>query len=293
MTAQLRVDRDWLRAAIEDSVARYDAMRNMPATTAADRAALLAAFRSWDERNSRLLEQAFTPVAWHESSPKSDYSTLKDIEFSLLDELTEDQAPALGRLADEKKRRLESLRDSLDLYESAGPDLTATATEGATSTAVAGDACGGTDPTIFLVHGRDAAARETVHRFLERVAAARIIVLAGQPHQGQTIIEKLETHLPEAAYVVVIATADDEGRLREDADLNLRARQNVIFELGLAVGRLGRRNVAVLYEDEVELPSDYYGVGYIPFDAGGGWRLSLIGELKAAGFDVDANRALE
>jgi len=91
---------------------------------------------------------------------------------------------------------------------------------------------------------------------------------------------------------VVLATADDEGRLRNDPELSLRARQNVIFELGLAVGLLGRGNVAVLREDGVKLPSDYNGVGYISFDAGGGWKLQLIAELKAAGFPVDANKAV-
>lgn len=66
----------------------------------------------------------------------------------------------------------------------------------------------------------------------------------------------------------------------------------MVLELGLAIGALGRRNVSLLYEDGVELPSDYYGVVYTQFDAGGGWKLALIGELKAAGFKVDANRAL-
>ncbi len=62
-----------------------------------------------------------------------------------------------------------------------------------------------------------------------------------------------------------------------------------MLELGLAIGALGRRNVSLLYEDGVELPSDYYGVVYTAFDAGGGWNLALVGELKAAGFPVDAN----
>jgi predicted nucleotide-binding protein len=155
--------------------------------------------------------------------------------------------------------------------------------------AAAGDA---QEPAIFLVHGRDRGAREEVHRFLDRTSDARVIVLSEQPNRGQTIIEKLESHLPATAYVVVLATADDEGRLRGEDQLSFRARQNVILELGYAIGQVGRRNVTLLYEDGVELPSDYYGVGYIGFDAGGGWKLQLIAELKAAGFSVDANRAL-
>ena len=40
------------------------------------------------------------------------------------------------------------------------------------------------------------------------------------------------------------------------------------------------------------MPSDYYGVVYIPFDASGGWKLALMGELRAVGITVDANKAV-
>lgn len=289
--AELRVDAEWLRNEIADSIARYDAMRRMSATTDADRAALLAAFRSWDERNQRLLEQAFTPVAWHESSPKSDYTTLKDLEFVLLEELPLEQAPGLGRLADEKKRRLESISSSLDIYQKV--DNSNRQVIASRSEAVPPDDSEAGKAMIFLVHGRDRGAREEVHRFLKNVTEVEVIVLAERPNRGQTIIEKLEGHLPSQTFVVVLATGDDEGRLKGDGELSLRVRQNVIFELGLAVGRVGRSKVAILYEDSVELPSDYYGMGYIDFDSGGGWKLPLMGELKAAGFTVDANRALD
>lgn len=256
-------------------------MRQMSADTGAERAALLAAFRTWDERNRRLLDQSFEPVAWHASSPKSEYSVLKEIEIKLIDELTADKAPLLGSVADEKARNLQSLLDSLAIYEissaNAAPAEGHKESEGAL--------------TMFLVHGRDTAAREVVRRFLERVTGSIVVVLADQPGKGQTIIEKLETHLGRAAFVVVLMTVDDEGRLRGESDLRLRARQNVVFELGYAIGKLGRDRVCVLYEDGVELPSDYYGVQFIPF--AGGWHLPLVAELKAAGINADANLALE
>jgi len=66
----------------------------------------------------------------------------------------------------------------------------------------------------------------------------------------------------------------------------------VILELGYFLGRLGRDRVCALHRGELELPSDYMGVIYIPFDNGGCWRLSLAKELKAAHFDVDMNKAL-
>lgn len=199
-----------------------------------------------------------------------------------LHDLTQEEGAALGRLAEEKERGLRSLLDSLDVY---GANAPVAPPSGAEPDRTAID-------RLFLVHGRDKGAREEVHRFLERVTDLKVIVLAEQPLRGQTIIEKLEAEVPTSAYVVVVMTADDEGRLQGESGLNPRARQNVVFELGMATGRVGRGNVAVLYEDGIELPSDYYGVEYLPFDAGGGWKLKLVAALKAVGIDADANRAI-
>ena len=53
------------------------------------------------------------------------------------------------------------------------------------------------------------------------------------------------------------------------------------------MGRLGRRNVTILYENGVELPSDIAGVAYYELDPRGAWRTGLLGDLKAAGFTVN------
>lgn len=208
MSVQLRVETDWLHTALSESIERYENLRVLPVNTAADRMALLAAFRSWDERNKRLLDQAFTPVPWHESSPKSEYADLKDVQFSLLEELeTTEQATALGRLADEKRRRLESLRDSLDLFQSSS-------TGPAELEAADGSVAADVTRTIFLVHGRDKSAREEVHRFLDRILEdAKVTVLAEQPNQGQTLVEKLEAHLPGAGYAIVSPPRTTRGDL--------------------------------------------------------------------------------
>ncbi len=111
MAARLRIPRQELEAALRESIRRVDDLRAMPVNGDADRRALLSAFRNWDEFNQRLLDRAFTPVPWHQTSPKSDYTTLKDLEFLAVDELTPEAAPSLGRLADEKVRLLTSLLD--------------------------------------------------------------------------------------------------------------------------------------------------------------------------------------
>lgn len=68
----------------------------------------------------------------------------------------------------------------------------------------------------------------------------------------------------------------------------------MVFELGYFLGKLGRERVIALYrEDEnFEMPSDYSGVLFVSYDSAGRWQFDLIKELKACGYDVDANRLL-
>ena len=87
----------------------------------------------------------------------------------------------------------------------------------------------------------------------------------------------------------MLLTSDDVGG-KSTETLQPRARQNVLLELGFFLGRIGRDRVAALYEESVEIPSDYDGVLFVPLDSAGGWRFLLARELKAAGLVVDINR---
>jgi hypothetical protein len=42
-------------------------------------------------------------------------------------------------------------------------------------------------------------------------------------------------------------------------------------------------------EPDFEMPSDYSGVLFVPFDTGGRWQFDLVKELRACGYAVDAN----
>lgn len=148
----------------------------------------------------------------------------------------------------------------------------------------------GTD--IFIVHGRDEAAKQMVARFIEKLDLNPII-LHEQPNAGRTIIEKFEDYTS-VGFAVVLMTPDDVGASVEDKDnLKLRSRQNVVFELGFFQGKLGRKRVCALYKEEVEIPSDYQGVLFVPMDKDFGWKLLLAREIKAAGISIDLNKAIE
>lgn len=145
---------------------------------------------------------------------------------------------------------------------------------------------------VFVVHGHAPGPKDAVALLITRLGFEPVI-LHEQPDQGRTIIEKFEAHAEDIAYAVVLLTADDRGGpAGEDPTAQRpRARQNVIFELGYFVGRLTRKRVCALYEEGVELPSDYQGVLYLPLKDVS-WKLRLAGEMKAAGLPVDLNKVL-
>jgi predicted nucleotide-binding protein len=141
---------------------------------------------------------------------------------------------------------------------------------------------------VFVVHGRDHTPLHHVARVLTQLGL-NPVVLSEQPGRGETIIEKLQRHAT-AAFAVVLLTPDDIGYLSgEERAPRLRARQNVIFELGFFVGSLGRNRVCVLKKGDIELPSDWLGIVYMPLEDLG-WQLELARELRAAGFDIDLNK---
>ena len=179
-----------------------------------------------------------------------------------------------------KVDRLESLLEKLDLIPSSSA---VSANENASpSSAPLGD-------SVFIVHGHDDGAKQAVARMIDRLGLSPII-LDEQPQAGRTIIEKFEEHAGEVGFAIVLLTPDDVGAKAGDAEnLILRARQNVIFELGFFVGRLGRERVCPLYKQGVEIPSDYYGVGYVELDENDGWQLRVARELRSAGLPVDLN----
>jgi predicted nucleotide-binding protein len=141
---------------------------------------------------------------------------------------------------------------------------------------------------IFVVHGHDGARKYELMRLLDRAVEPTAMILHEETNGGTMILEKLERHAQTAGFAVVLLTGDDEGRLRSDdtRPLSPRGRQNVIFELGVFIGLLGRAHVAVLKDPDVEDPSDINGLVYIQLDAAGAWRHTLLKELRAAGITV-------
>jgi len=83
-------------------------------------------------------------------------------------------------------------------------------------------------------------------------------------------------------------TPDDVGGLAGDKKQRPRARQNVVFELGFFIGKLGPKNVCALVAGDLERPSDFDAVAYVKYESNGAWKNEIARELNNAQIDVDA-----
>lgn len=143
---------------------------------------------------------------------------------------------------------------------------------------------------IFIVHGKDDLAKTETARFVEKLGFSAII-LHEQPSAGKTIIEKIEEHT-NVGFAIVLYTPCDVGSLAGADSQKPRARQNVVFEHGYLIAKLGRHNVCALLKGDIETPNDISGVVYIPLDIHGAWHIAVAKEFRKAGYAVDMNNVI-
>lgn len=142
---------------------------------------------------------------------------------------------------------------------------------------------------VFIVHGHDTAAKAEAARLVEKLGFEAII-LHEQASSGMTIIEKIETY-SDVGFAIVLYTPCDLGAAKDKKDnLRGRARQNVVFEHGYLIGKIGRQNVCALVKGDIETPNDISGVVYVSMDEVGNWKYSIAKEMKKAGYSIDLNK---
>jgi hypothetical protein len=144
---------------------------------------------------------------------------------------------------------------------------------------------------ILLVHGRDEATKESILEFLEKLGL-HPLVLHEQPDGGKSMMEKFGES-SDIHFAIILLTPDDIATPRnKPKERQTRVSQNVIFEFGYFLSKLGRGKVCALYKEGVEIPSAYPGAVAIPMDSRGGWRLLVAKEIKQAGMEIDLNKAM-
>lgn len=136
---------------------------------------------------------------------------------------------------------------------------------------------------VFLVHGHNEDLRNDVELFCRRIGLEPVI-LAENANCGMTIIEKIEQY-SDVEFAIILYSACDEGRTKGEEKLNGRARQNVVFEHGYMVAKLGRNKVVSLVDSNVEVPGDLDGIVYISLQDTE-WKNKVIKEFHAAGLNI-------
>lgn len=114
-------------------------------------------------------------------------------------------------------------------------------------------------PTIFIGHGRNTKWKDLKDHLHEK-HGFQIEAYEIGARAGHVIRDILEEMLDKSSFALLVMTGEDET-----AEGSLRARQNVIHEIGLFQGRLGFSRAVVLIEENVEGFSNLQGVDQIRF----------------------------
>ncbi|MCW8898766.1 MAG: nucleotide-binding protein [Flavobacteriales bacterium] len=139
---------------------------------------------------------------------------------------------------------------------------------------------------VFIVHGHDDSLKNDMARFIEKIGLEAII-LHEQNSESRTIIEKIEKYSNVGYGIILYSPCDIGAKKGEENNLKGRARQNVVFEHGYLIGKIGRENVSAIVKGNIEKPNDISGVIYIPYS--GDWKITIIRELQNKGYKLDTN----
>lgn len=124
--------------------------------------------------------------------------------------------------------------------------------------------------------GRNRKAHNALLLWLKDLHLDVVVLEAHSTKGSDTTAEALETAMSRCGTGLVLATPDDVGRLVADEDgrplppgkaekNEARARQNVVLEMGLLWGHLGRERLILLMEETVNLGTDTAGFMTIRF----------------------------
>jgi CRP/FNR family transcriptional regulator, cyclic AMP receptor protein len=146
------------------------------------------------------------------------------------------------------------------------------------------------DPVVFIgssVEGLRVA--EEIDRCLRRRGVVRKLWTDGVFQASQTAIESLVAAAGQCDFAVLVLTADDLVVSRRKRKAS--PRDNVVFELGLFIGALGRDRVVIIKPTNVDIriPTDLLGVTWLEYARGGNRPIGV--RLRAASSAVASRLA--
>src|SRR5712691_9631842 len=111
--------------------------------------------------------------------------------------------------------------------------------------------------TVFIGHGRNPLWAR-LQLYLQDELGLRVINFESESRTGESVVSILTQMLGEANFAILLLTAEDET-----ATGSMRARQNVIHEVGLFQSKLGFNKAILLKQEGVEDFTNVAGLQYI------------------------------
>jgi predicted nucleotide-binding protein len=149
---------------------------------------------------------------------------------------------------------------------------------------------------IIVASGADDEMKRAIAGALTRLSLTPV-VMCEEPSQGKKIVENFSRDYADVGFAVVLLSPDDFAYATNEGSTKrkLRPRQEVVFELGFLLGKLGRNNVLVFQRElqNFDDPTDFEGMKVTAFDDRDSWKLALIRELTNRGYNVDPDRILK
>ena len=145
---------------------------------------------------------------------------------------------------------------------------------------------------VFVVCGTDGEMKQAITNALTKLRLVPVL-MCEEPSQGRKIVERFQDYA-DVGFAVVLLSPDDSVYVKDEPPTKrkLRPQQEVVFELGFLLGKLGKGNVLVFFREcsNFEIPTDFEGIKVVAFDDRDSWKLALIRELTNCGYNVDNDR---
>lgn len=114
---------------------------------------------------------------------------------------------------------------------------------------------------IFISHGNSQEWRK-VQEYIEKTLNLKTLELAQQASMGRVILNKLTEESEKCGVAVIVMTGED---IVGD---QVRARENVMHEIGFFQGKYGLNRTILMHEKEANIPTNISGLGYVSFAKG-------------------------